>query len=188
MSKFCAAFLLLIAFSETAFSMNEESLGGNPVRRAPAMLTRSAELARLTSDIFVEKLEAMVVCYSEGKHGVTFRQIKRLITQNPDNANPYIAKYDAHLITLASRWGMLDVVQTIAENNQSSIHSQGKAGQVDANNIFTCYGAYTPLDEAVAFGQKEVAAYLFKLDAPMYTVARADLHRLVDRPNKKRKR
>lgn len=186
MLKFSAMFLFTSIVATSVFSIDNEV--SRPIRRAPAMLTRATELARLKSDVFAEKLEAMVVCYSEGKHGITFRHIKRLITQNPDNANPYIAKYDAHLITLASRWGMFDVVQVIAENNQSSIHSRGKAGQVDANDIFTCYGACTPLDEAVAFGQKNVAKYLFRLDAPMYTVARADLHRLVDRPNKKRKR
>lgn len=186
MLKFSVMFLFTSAVVSSVFSLDNEV--SYPIRRAPAMSTRSAELARLKSDVFAEKLEAMVVSYSQGKHNVTFRQIKRLITQNPDNANPYIAKYDTHLITLASRWGMLDVVQAIAENNQSAIHSRGKAGQVDANNIFTSYGAYTPLDEAVAFGQKNVAKYLLKLDASMYTVARADLYRLVDKPNKKRKR
>jgi hypothetical protein len=118
----------------------------------------------------------MVVCHHEfpGEYGVTERKIINHIIQNPANANPYSLKYDADLITLASRYGFLRIVQAIAESNERSIRYRS--------------GRYSPLDEAVAFEQKEVAKYLYKLNAPMGSVARYDLHRLIDVPSKKRKR
>jgi len=156
------------------FSAEPDFPTGTPLRRALEMNPRSDQIAIAKGD-FAEKLIAMVVCHHEfpGEYGITEQKIINRIKQNPANANPYSLKYDADLITLASRYGFLRIVQAIAESNQRSIRCRS--------------GRCTPLDEAVAFEQKEVAKYLYKLDAPMWSVARHDLHRLIDRPSKKRK-
>jgi hypothetical protein len=183
---FIIAFATFVLFSaEQDFLVNTT---GSPVRRAPAM-NPIADQGTLKAGAFAEKLITMVVCHhnSPGLYGCTERKIINRIKQNPANSNPYSAKYDAHLITLASRWGFLDIVRAIAESDARSIRCQSNGGQLVEGAVFTCYGCYTPLDEAVAFEQKEVAKYLYKLDAPMRTVARHDLHRLIDRPSKKRK-
>ncbi len=162
---FIIAFSTFVLFSaEQDFLVNTT---GSPVRRAPAMNPNGDKIAIMEGD-FAEKLITMVVYYhnSPGLYGITERKIINRIRQNPANSNPYSAKYDAHLITLASRYGFLRIVQAIAESNEPSLHCRSEG----------C----TPLDEAVAFEQKEVAKYLYKLNAPMRTVARHDLHRLID--------
>lgn len=155
------------------FSAEPDLSTGSPIRRAPATNFISDQETLKTGG-FAEKLITMVVCYHDypGLYNITEQKIINHIRQNPDNANPYSLKYDADLITLASRYGFLRIVQAIAESNQRSIRCRS--------------GRCTPLDEAVAFEQKEVAKYLYKLDAPMWSVPRYDLHRLIE-PSKKRK-
>jgi len=152
-------FLIIPLCAFTLYGGDFINDGAIPIRRTPAMQTRAQELNALTGN-FDEKLATMVICYREnrcheelGKHQITLRKILNLIGQNPDNANPYVARYDAYLITLASRWGLFEIMQAIAYSNQQSIHCLDKEGR-------------TPLDEAIIFKNADVAQFLQQLQAP----------------------
>lgn len=151
-------FLIIPLCIFTLFGEEPINEDGTPIRRTPAMQTRDEEQSALRSD-FAEKLVTMVVCYHEnrcyeelGKHQITLRKILNLIRQNPENANPYVARYDAYLITLASRWGLFKIMEAIAYSNQQSIHCQDKEGR-------------TPLDEAIIFKKADLAQLLHQLQA-----------------------
>lgn len=165
MLKFFTFLLFSLPLCATELPINDAS-GVSPVRRSPAMITTQQELDLLNSGVFSERLLGLVLCYHEKKNNVKFSQIRRLISQNPANSNPYLGRYDAHLITLASRWGMLDVVATIAENYPESRLCKDKRGR-------------TPLDEAILFGNIGVAKYLKGIDTPQMETTRDDYKSLL---------
>jgi len=167
-------FLIISLCIFTLFGEEPINEDGPPIRRTPAMQTRAEELSVLTSN-FAEKLVTMVVCYHEnrcyeelGKHQITLRKILNLINQNPENANPYVARYDAHLITLASRWGLFEIMKAIAYSNQQSIYCQDKEGR-------------TPLDEAIIFKNISTAQFLHQLQAPQFHTTQEQYKNLCSR-------
>lgn len=71
--------------------------------------------------------------------------------QDGKNTNPYSPEQKAHLITLACRYGYLEVVQKILEVNPKAL-----------NCVDNTYPPRTPLDEAIAFKNKQLVLLLLE--------------------------
>ena len=174
MLKFSTVILLLLTFNTAAFS-GDEDVERKRLRRTLTLKPSQDEWALQRKSGFAKELSTIVTCCIKDpkKYKILKTKAFRLINQNPDNANPYVKKYEVHLITLASRYGMIDFVEAIALNNQQSIHCLDKENR-------------TPLDEAIIFEKADVARYLHSLGASQNQTTSVEYEDLC--PSKKRKR
>jgi hypothetical protein len=86
-----------------------------------------------------------------GTNGITEEKIINLIKANPGNSNPYSDFHKAHIIALACRSGLKNIVSAIVENNPDALN---------CNN-----SGYSPLDEAIDHDQMDIAKFLRKKGA-----------------------
>jgi hypothetical protein len=143
-----------------------------PMRRS-ASGDASMAAYYLKHGTLAEKLIAMVSYFDSAELGITERKITRLVRESPIRSNPYSDMHNAYLITLASRYGLLNVVKSIVENKPDSINCLS-------------YG-YTPLDEAIEFRKCEVADYLRKNGGVQKRTSSEQLNALLQVHRKKRK-
>jgi len=124
-----------------------------------------------------EKLITMVSYYPDSAKalGLTKRKIVEFINSGQmKNFNPYSDMHNAYVITLACRYGMLEVVQSIAKKDPSSLQ---------------CLSwGYTPLDEAVIFKKRSVAKYLHRAGASLKRTTLNQLNALLKRPSHKKRK
>ena len=169
---------------------NEE----NDVLSRPLPLRRSASMDVGIASYHLkrsgpeEKLISMVSYYDEAAEVLRIRECKivRFIKNNPSSSNPYSDMHNAYLIALASCYGLIKVVKAIVENNSNSINCL-PVRVVEKEEGLKRIEGETPLDEAVAFRQKEVAQYLYAQGATLKKVSQESLNALLF-PPKKRKR
>lgn len=138
-----------------------------PLRRAVCMDT-SIAAARLMQGNISTKLITMVVCYPEYANEFCIRESKiiRLIKKYPHEANPYSGDYNAHLITLAARYGHVSIVKSIVECNPEAMHCFAVVNGIEKE---------TPLDEAIIFRRKKVARFLYEKGASFKKMSQKDL-------------
>lgn len=168
----------------------DEDLGQLPGRRSICMDVSIAS-SRLKGDT-ATRLITMVTCFPEYAKELHLRESKiiRLIKQNPGASNPYSDEYNAHLITLAARYGHVNIVKAIAECNPQSLYCFGVYERAEENKIeengiekiikvVKVFERETPLDEAVLFRKKKVARFLHNLGAPLKKVSQEQLDTLL---------
>lgn len=134
----------------------QESSEGFPLRRTPASAP-GMDAYFLEHGNLSDRLRVRVMGSFLDDIDISENKTIELIRSNRGNSNPYYAQYDAHLITLAARNGMKDIVQAIVESNPSSLNCCSSGLNVTSG--------ITPLDEAIAFEQEEVVRYLRSLGA-----------------------
>lgn len=153
----------------------EEDLLHLPVRRSIHM-DDSIALSRLQYGDTATKLITMITCFPEYAKELHLRESKiiRLIRENQGASNPYSDSYNAYLITLAARYGHVNIVKAIAEYNPDSIrcfYTKHRGEKIIEGE--------TPLDEAVLFKRKKVARFLHSLKAPLKKVNQQQLDTLL---------
>ena len=92
------------------------------------------------------KLKLITMVRYVDTNNITEGDIINLIKANPGDSNPYSDSHQAHLIALACRDGRTSIVSAILESNPDALNCDNSG--------------FTPLDEAVDFGQAEVAKFL----------------------------
>lgn len=145
----CSSFYLFA--SEGSARLFPDVNESAPFRRMPAsMIVIDTHL--LEHGTLSDRLRVMVTGSFFDDVKISENKTIELIRSNPGNSNPYYSQYDAHLITLACRIGMKDVVQAIVESNPDSLNCRRSGLNLTSS--------LTPLDEAIEFEQEEVVKYL----------------------------
>jgi len=142
----------------------------SPLRRSASMDVGVAAY-HLKQGSLEEKLITMVSYYPDLAKalGLTKRKIVQFINSvEVMNFNPYSDMHNAYVIALACRYGLLEVVQSIARKDPLSLQ---------------CLSwGYTPLDEAVIFRKRKVAKYLYRAGALLKKTTLNQLNALLKRP------
>ncbi len=148
-----------------------------PNLRRLASMDDSIANYHLEQGTLEEKLITMVSYYPDSAKalGLTKQKIVQFINSaQMTNFNPYSDMHNAYVITLACRYGMLEVVQSIANKAPSSLQ---------------CLSwGYTPLDEAVIFEKRRVAKYLHGVGASLKSATVDQLNALLKRPSHKKRK
>lgn len=157
----------------------DDGLEQIPARRSIG-IDATIAASRLKYGDTATRLITMVTCYPLHAAELHLRESKiiRLIRQNPGASNPYSDEYNAHLITLAARYGHVRIVKAIAECNPESICCFGIYKSEE--EVVKIFQRETPLDEAVLFRNKKVAKFLYTLGAPLKKVNLEQLDTLLN--------